>query len=729
MKFSRLTITFAIFILFIIPAYSNENEEELVKIIQANNQINILHINDINGNLKATELVKDDETSGELKGGYARIAYFSKKFREKKPFTLFLSGGDVLGPTPFSSRSKGKVVIDMFNMSGLDVWSPGTYDFLYGYSEINQRIKESKFAVVNTNIFNKKTGKNWIKPYIILEKNNKKIAVLGVTTLDLFSNMPDSIKENFEVKSPFEIIKPLSKELKKEVDLVILIAQMNMGDKAEILNKTDVDFIIGSVGMASESSLTSISIPNGKFAISTQGNCWAVGQVTVQWNKDKSIEYKNVKQNIMDSNLYPDKLLEKYVAPIINKLSEYENKIDNVIGSFNKPINRDEALKFIANVMRYSSQSDITIMNKTFFLRGAFLSNDITKESIYTMIHLPFKSVRLKVSGSALKSYLKNHGIDNNMITAGIDGLNINGNTINDSDSYFVATEESFFKSQIFWKDINSFSYSEKPINDLVYDYILDKKNVPIDVDKLNDYSLWKSSFSVDFDPTLLNITLPDNAPATYLTWKGDQNAARWGGLVSTGLKRFWQSSRFENLLEFELRQQQTGINKIEKYQDRIKIDSIYTTEFLSGLINPFMNLRISSFFINPEISKPHPFLTEFSGGVSHNLPLGFRLKEGLEVRKDLFNPAVPLQVGAVFGIGLNNKVFFINENFESKIYIPSDLSIIVTDIESKSTIPIGSFANLFYKVNLYNESKDFKLWAVRHNIGLNFKFDVPFTF
>lgn len=731
-KSSILKIFFLSVVFFISLTINNvslaDDDEDLPKEAQPHNQINILHINDVNGNIQPVDFIKENEVEGKTTGGFGRIAYFTKTFREKKPFTLFVSGGDVLGPTPFSSRSKGKVVIDMFNMANLDVWSPGTYDFLYGLQELNKRISESKFAVVNTNLFLKSTGKNWIKPYIILEKNKKKIAILGVTELGLLSSMAKDVRDNIEVKDPLEIIKPLAKELKKEVDLVVLIAQLTNDRKSEMLNKTDVDFVVGSINSPSESNITSLSIPNGKFAVSTQGNCWSVGQVTVQWNKDKTIEYKNLKQNMMDIQKYPQELLNKEVPQVISKLKEYENKIDPVIGYFDKSPTREEALGFVANIMRHTTKSDVAIVEKSFFLRGAFLSKDITKEAIYTMIHLPFRIVRVKVSGAALKAYIKNHGFYN-LVVAGITDSNVNGINIIDTDQYGIALEESFFKNQIFWKDVVGEVYSEKPINDTVYDFVEGKKNEIIEIDKLNDYSLWKSGFNIDLDPQLLNLNIPSNSPNTYLTWKGDQNAARWGGLFSANLKRLWQKNKFENLMEFELRQQQTGSDKIEKYQDRIKFNSNYTTELMSGLLNPFTNLKISSFFINPTPEKPHPFITEFSGGLSHNLPFGFKFREGIESRKDLFNPASPLQIGAIFGLSLNNTIFFLNETFDSKIYIPFDLSAFVTDVESKTTVPLGSFANLFYKVNLYNESKDFRLWAVRHNIGLSFKFDMPLSF
>lgn len=719
-----LSIIF-LFTFFISNVFAEENEKSRAKPIS---QLDIIHINDINGNLQPVNYIKENDRFGRLTGGYARVAYFAKKFKEKNKSTLFMAGGDVLGPTPFSSRSKGKVVIDMFNLSGLDVWSPGTYDFLYGLEEINKRVAEAKFEVINTNIFDKKTGKNWIKPYTIIERDNKKIAILGVTTLNLLSNMPDDIKETFEVKSPIEVIGPIAKKLKKEVDLIILIAQMNNGEKAEILNRTDVDFIVGSIGSPTEANLTGLTIPNGKFAVSTQGNCWSVGQLSVEWDKDNDIEYKNIKQNMMEINKYPESLLEKEVAPVLNKLIEYENKVDPVIGYLNREITRDEALNFVANVMRHTSRADIAILDKTFFLRGAFIDQEITKESIYTLIHLPFRAVNMRVTGAALRSYLKNNGIDN-MVTVGINNQTINGNNIIDSEQYLVATEESFFKSKIFWRDVANFVYTDKPINDLVYEYVEKQKKEVIDVDKLDDYTLWKAGFNLDLDPQLLNVQLPPDSKYTYLTWKGDQNAARWGGLVSATLKRAWQKNTFDNLLEFELRQQQTITDKIEKYQDRIKFESTYITDVGNNFLNPFVNLKIASFFVNPDITKAHPFITEFSGGLSHKLPFGFRFREGIEARKDLFNSLSPLQIGAVFGLGFTNTIFFITENLESKIYIPADLSIVVTDIESKSVIPLGSFANLFYKINLYNESKDFKNWAVRHNLGLNFKFDMPLTF
>ncbi|MEK7433969.1 MAG: hypothetical protein AABZ74_12605, partial [Cyanobacteriota bacterium] len=208
------------FILLAKPAYSENNDISILHINDTNGNIEPIHTSILDHNMSANKDEDLDENNKKTleSGGFARIYNFVSNQRKKNPFTLFVSSGDIIAPMPISAKNKGQIDIKLLNMTGLDVWSPGNFDFMYGFKELEKRVSEANFKVISSNIFLKKTNKTWLPPYTIIEKNNKKIAFLGVTSLRYLNNFPADVSENILVKSPLETITKLSKELKGKVD-------------------------------------------------------------------------------------------------------------------------------------------------------------------------------------------------------------------------------------------------------------------------------------------------------------------------------------------------------------------------------------------------------------------------------------------------------------------------------------------------------------------------------
>ncbi|MCX7648303.1 MAG: hypothetical protein N2Z60_06810, partial [Elusimicrobiales bacterium] len=58
----------------------------------------------------------------------------------------------------------------------------GNHDYDFGEDNLKKLISMSKFPFLGANLYYKETGKriDYAKPWIIVEKNKKKIAILGI---------------------------------------------------------------------------------------------------------------------------------------------------------------------------------------------------------------------------------------------------------------------------------------------------------------------------------------------------------------------------------------------------------------------------------------------------------------------------------------------------------------------------------------------------------------------
>lgn len=144
-----------------------------------------------------------------------------KDIIKKDDHTLVIDGGDTLQGATFLNFLKEKNNIkylgDFFNEIGLDYFIPGNHDFNFGVEYLKGFINILKGKTLCANI----SGISKILPYDIIEMDNKKIGIIGITN-DFFLKY-----ENFEnlknilVEDEYEVIKRHYSYLQSTCDYLI----------------------------------------------------------------------------------------------------------------------------------------------------------------------------------------------------------------------------------------------------------------------------------------------------------------------------------------------------------------------------------------------------------------------------------------------------------------------------------------------------------------------------
>lgn len=104
---------------------------------------------------------------GSDEGGLARVATIRKQLLRENPNTITVLAGDFVSPSligtlsyrdPLTQQTQkiaGKQMIDVLNKMGLDYVTFGNHEFDIRLSDLQQRINESTFTWVNSNVFRK----------------------------------------------------------------------------------------------------------------------------------------------------------------------------------------------------------------------------------------------------------------------------------------------------------------------------------------------------------------------------------------------------------------------------------------------------------------------------------------------------------------------------------------------------------------------------------------------
>ena len=103
------------------------------------------------------------------RGGLARIPTLRQKIAEESPHTLYLLAGDTLAPSVASNIFKGRQMIAVWNATGLDYAALGNHEFDFGDAILRERMRESKFTWLGSNVFDRKTGKLFgdMPPFVV----------------------------------------------------------------------------------------------------------------------------------------------------------------------------------------------------------------------------------------------------------------------------------------------------------------------------------------------------------------------------------------------------------------------------------------------------------------------------------------------------------------------------------------------------------------------------------
>ena len=140
--------------------------------------IDLVGINDFHGRLEA-----DAPGARASIAGAAVLAGAVKSVEAQNPNTLFVSAGDNIGASTFTSFIQDdEPTLDALNAMGLDVSTPGNHEFDKGQDDFTGRVQtNSDFPYVNANIL-KSDGTPAYRPYVVEEVGGVRVAFIGALT-------------------------------------------------------------------------------------------------------------------------------------------------------------------------------------------------------------------------------------------------------------------------------------------------------------------------------------------------------------------------------------------------------------------------------------------------------------------------------------------------------------------------------------------------------------------
>lgn len=277
-------------------------------------EINILHTNDIHADVE-------------------NLSYISQYKRETKN-ALWFDGGDATQGQPIATYTKGKAIVDMLNVAGLDAAAVGNHEFDYGKEQLLKNAKLAKFSFLAANVKNEK-GKEFLKKwnkngaYKVIKKAGKKIGIFGITTTETaYKTNPNNVKGltfESEIESAQKTIDILKN---KKCDLIVCLAHIGNDSTSK---PTSIEFgnaLNGCDLIIDGHSHTEIQekLDNGTIVVQTGTQLKKLGLVNVVFTE----EGKNIQTKLLTPEEY--KLYGKDVR-VIRKFNKYNEELQPILGT------------------------------------------------------------------------------------------------------------------------------------------------------------------------------------------------------------------------------------------------------------------------------------------------------------------------------------------------------------------------------------------------------------
>lgn len=305
-----------------------------------------------------------DFRSGDIQhSGLSRISQYLKETRDTLGENLiYVDNGDILqGQSEvyyfnYIDTTGVHQVAKILDYLGCNAYSAGNHDIETGHSVYDKFFSECKFPVLGANIIDKRTGKPYLKPYTIIERNGVRVAIIGMITPAIPKWLPEILWENLEFQDMIECAKQWMKEVMKEKpDLVVGLfhsgadstsddEQGVIEDASMIVPKEVSGFDIIFYGHDHTDKIETVKDPSGNtvYCINPANECKFVGIADIEFKlSNGKVITKNITVNLKDMRDYPvDQDFEKTFEEQKNAALSF---IDKEIGTLTETLDAKPA--------------------------------------------------------------------------------------------------------------------------------------------------------------------------------------------------------------------------------------------------------------------------------------------------------------------------------------------------------------------------------------------------
>ena len=243
-----------------------------------------------------------------MQGTMARVSTYLK--RQRKSYgdrIILLDNGDILQGQPtcyytnYIKTDESNIAAEVVNYLQYDAQNFGNHDVETGHAVYDKWVSEIKCPVLGANIIDTKTGKPYVKPYTIIEREGVRVAILGMLTPAIPNWLHESLWTGLHFDEMLKSARHWIKVLKEQEKVDVIVGLFHSGwdggivtpsyeeDVARKMAETVEGFDVIFFGHDHTERNATI---NGVLCLDPSCNAVKVAQATIQIRNGKVISKK-----------------------------------------------------------------------------------------------------------------------------------------------------------------------------------------------------------------------------------------------------------------------------------------------------------------------------------------------------------------------------------------------------------------------------------------------------
>jgi 5'-nucleotidase / UDP-sugar diphosphatase len=312
----------------------------------------ILHTNDLHSRLTPLE---------NKHGGFAYLASVIRNERAHCSDCILVNAGDLAQGSPVSTIFHGLPVFEIANLFGFDAATLGNHDFDYGWMQTRKFLSVSKYPLVSANIVSDKGDLITRDPYVILNVNGLRVAVIGAMTDTLKTLTVPKLLGEWHTTPVAETVRKYARELKSKSDLIVLVAHVTAEEERDVL--AHVPEIAVMVTGHLHNGLPEPMNEQGRLLVRVRGYGEELGRLELKVDTaKKAVVSWNWKKIPVDSTTTP--AAEDVAREVKRWEDEVSARVDRPLAVSKRAFTKPEVKKIMEQAMCQMTGANFAFMNQ-----------------------------------------------------------------------------------------------------------------------------------------------------------------------------------------------------------------------------------------------------------------------------------------------------------------------------------------------------------------------------
>ena len=307
-----------------------------------------------------------------MQGTMARVSTYLKEQRKLYGKNLILmDNGDILQGQPTSyytnyvKTDEPNIAAAVINYLQYDAQTFGNHDVETGHAVYDKWIKDLNCPTLGANIIDVKTGKPYVAPYTILQRDGVKIAILGMLTPAIPNWLHENLWKGLRFEEMIASTRKWVKVLKEEEKADLIIGLFHSGWEGGITTEQYEEDVTRKIAeqisdfdvvfFGHDHTERNVILDNGVLCMDPSCNAVKVAEATIQCTR-KNGEWVVTKKEGQLIDVTKKAIDEDFVRHFQPQMDSIKHYIERQIGTFLTTISSRDAFFGSAAFVDYIHQ-------------------------------------------------------------------------------------------------------------------------------------------------------------------------------------------------------------------------------------------------------------------------------------------------------------------------------------------------------------------------------------